>query len=170
MTNYFKNDLVSELPDITKIEFKKIDKSYFKVILINFFLVIGLFLAGLIVLHQFVFPDYLNEYILYLYLLFTFLFLLIFIFEKMSFSKRKYALREKDISYKEGLIVKKLTTVPFSRIQHVETDEKPFSRLFGLSSLSVYTAGDSSDDLVIKGIKKETALQIKEFISIKINE
>ena len=52
----------------------------------------------------------------------------------------------------------------------VEIDEKPISRIFGLSSISVYTAGDSSDDLEIKGIKKETALQIKEFISSKINE
>ena len=52
----------------------------------------------------------------------------------------------------------------------MEIDEKPISRLFGLSSLSVYTAGDSSDDLEIKGIQKETALQIKEFISTKVNE
>jgi membrane protein YdbS with pleckstrin-like domain len=88
----------------------------------------------------------------------------------LSFSKRKYALRDKDISYKAGLFTKKTTTVPFSRIQHVETDEKPISRLFGLSSLSVYTAGDSSDDLEIKGIKKGKALQIKEFITTKINE
>ena len=86
------------------------------------------------------------------------------------FSKRKYALREKDISYKSGLFVHKITTVPFSRIQHVEIDEKPVSRIFGLSSLSVFTAGDSSDDLEIKGITKEEAQQIKEFISHKINE
>jgi hypothetical protein len=39
-----------------------------------------------------------------------------------------------------------------------------------LSSLSVYTAGDSSDDLVIKGITKKKALKIKEFITTKINE
>ena len=50
----------------------------------------------------------------------------------------------------------------FSRIQHLEIDEKPISRIFGLSSLSVYTAGDSSDDLVIRGIGKEIALKINE--------
>ena len=94
----------------------------------------------------------------------------IFIVLNLSFPFRKYALREKDITYKAGLLVKKITTVPFSRVQHVEIDEKPISRIFGLSSISVYTAGDSSDDLEIKGIKKETALQIKEFISSKINE
>ena len=39
MPEDFKNDLVTDLPDITKIGFKKIDKDYLKVILINFFLV-----------------------------------------------------------------------------------------------------------------------------------
>lgn len=170
MVEHFKNDVVVELPNITSIEFQKIDKNYFKVIAINFFIVFIVFLVGLIALQKFVFKENVNEYITYIYASFLLFFGFIFCYLLLSFPLRKYALREKDISYKEGLIVKKLTTVPFSRIQHVETDEKPFSRLFGLSSLSVYTAGDSSDDLVIKGIKKETALQIKEFISTKINE
>lgn len=169
MSQHFQNDLVIELPDITQIEFKKIDKSYFKVITINFFLVFILFLVGLIVLHQFTFSEEISAYSIYIYALFFTFFGCVFCYLKLSFPLRKYALREKDISYKRGLLVKKMTTVPFTRIQHVEIDEKPISRLFGLSSLSVYTAGDSSDDLEIKGIQKETALQIKEYISTKID-
>lgn len=170
MTATFQNNTVTSLPDITKVEFKKINQLYLKVIFINFLLVFLLFLGGLIVLHQLVFQDEVNAFIIPIYIAFLVLFGLILLYLLASFRKRKYALREKDISYKSGLLVKKLTTVPFSRIQHVETDEKPVSRIFGLSSLSVYTAGDSSDDLVIKGITKETALQIKEFITTKINE
>ncbi|WP_439131674.1 PH domain-containing protein [Polaribacter sp.] len=169
MEEQFQNDIVLDLPDITKIEFKRIDKSYLKVITINFFLVFLPFLIGLIALHQFVFTEPFNEYIIYIYILFFVFFGCIFGFIRLSFPLRKYALREKDISYKRGLLMKKMTTVPFSRIQHVEIDEKPISRLFGLASLSVYTAGDSSDDLEVKGIQKETALQIKEFISTKID-
>lgn len=170
MSYLFQNLEVTSLPDITKIEFKKIDKSYFKVIFINFLLVFFPLLVGLVLLHQFAFSDELKEYIISIYLFFVAVFCFIFTFLKLSFPKRKFALREKDISYKRGLFVKKTTTVPFSRIQHVETDEKPISRIFGLASLSVFTAGDSSDDLVIKGVTKETALRIKEFISTKINE
>mgnify|MGYP000415709652 CR=1 FL=1 len=36
-------------------------------------------------------------------------------------------------------------------------------------ALNVFTAGDSSNDLVIKGIKKVEALKIKEFINQQIN-
>jgi membrane protein YdbS with pleckstrin-like domain len=170
MENGFTNDLILELPDITKIDFKRIDKSYLKVIYINFSILFIPFFVGLIILHQFAFSDEIKEYIIGIYAFFVIFFGFVFIYLRLSFPLRKYALRENDISYKAGLFAKKMTTVPFSRIQHVEIDEKPISRIFRLSSISVYTAGDSSDDLEIKGIKKETALQIKEFISTKINE
>jgi len=166
----FKNDLVLNLPDITKIEFKKIIKRYLKVIIINFFLFFIPLFTGLILLHKLVFSEGIKIYVILIYALFLLLFGCIFLYLILSFPKRKYALREKDISYKSGLFIKKITTVPFSRIQHVEIDEKPILRLFGLASLSVYTAGDSSDDLVIKGLTKKIALQIKEYISTKINE
>ncbi|EAQ41700.1 PH domain-containing protein [Polaribacter sp. MED152] len=170
MSENFKNELVTELPDITKIHFKKIDKDYLKVILINLFLVFIILFLGLIALHQYAFSEDFLNYSTYIYFGFTSFFALCLLYTLLAFPKKKYALREKDISYKSGLLVLKTTTVPFSRIQHVETDEKPISRLFNLASLSVYTAGDSSDDLVIKGIKKQEALEIKEFISSKINE
>lgn len=166
----FNNEVISQLPDITKIEFKKIDKNYLKVILITFFILFILFFVGLILLHFFVFSENILANIGIIYFVFITLFGCIFSYLLLGFPKRKYALRERDISYKSGLFFKRITTVPFSRIQHVETDEKPVSRIFNLSSLSVYTAGDSSDDLVIKGIRKEVALQIKEYISTKINE
>jgi membrane protein YdbS with pleckstrin-like domain len=170
MTEPFQNIVITSFLDITKIEFKNIEKSYLNVILINFFLVFVFFLTGLILVHQLIFPDEINQYIIFIYGVFLFLFAVVLGFLLASFSKRKFIVREKDISYKRGLLVRKLTTVPFSRIQHVETDEKLISRIFRLSSLSVFTEGDSSDDLVIKGITKDEALQIKEFITTKINE
>ena len=166
----FKNDIVLELPNISSISFTKIDKKYLKVITINFFLFFIPFFITLIILHQYVFEESVLEYITYIY---SFLFLFfgyIFAHLYLGFSKRKYAIREKDITYSSGLFIKKMTTVPFSRIQHIEIDEKPISRLFNLAAISVYTAGDSSDDLVIKGLKKVTAKKIKELISTKINE
>ncbi|MBT3740699.1 MAG: PH domain-containing protein [Polaribacter sp.] len=166
----FFNNIVLELPDITKIEFKKIDRKYFKVILVVYFLFFISLFIGLVLLHQFLFLEELKAYTVLLYTFFIIIFGFIFLYLKLGFPMKKYALRERDISYKSGLLIKKITTVPFSRIQHVEIDEKPISRLFGLASLSVYTAGDSSDDLVVKGLKKEVAIQLKEFIITKIDE
>ena len=166
----FNNEVVAIFPDIHKIDFIKINKKYFNVILVNFFLFLLPLLSILFALHQYIFNDEVLKYSTLVYILFFVFFGLILVYNMLSFPTRKYLVREKDISYKSGLFYKKMTTVPFSRIQHVEIDEGPISRYYKLASLSVYTAGDSSDDLVIKGLSREKALQIKEFISSKINE
>jgi membrane protein YdbS with pleckstrin-like domain len=166
----FENEPVSDFPNITEIIFKSISKKYFKVILLKASFLFCIILIGLILADYFNLFEKLDGYFNLFYGVFMVVFSFVLLLNVLGFKKRKYAIREKDISYKSGIFYKKLTTVPFSRVQHIEIDEKPISRLFGLASLSVYTAGDSSDDLVIRGITKEIASQIKEFISTKINE
>ncbi|MDP5106708.1 MAG: PH domain-containing protein [Polaribacter sp.] len=166
----FINNPISVFPDITEILFNSIHKNYLKVILLNVLLIFTAILIGLFTADYFNLFEEIKSYVYLFYIVFSFVFILVNLFMYIGFKKRKYAVREKDISYKSGVFIRKLTTVPFSRIQHIEVDEGLFSRFFKLASLSVFTAGDSSDDLVIKGIAKETALEIKEFISSKINE
>ncbi|WP_299681888.1 PH domain-containing protein [uncultured Tenacibaculum sp.] len=170
MEDQFQNNEVNNFPDISSVTFTRIEKSYFKVALLSvfsYFLVIVpvliLFLEKVIRKKEPDFPFYL--YILILLIIVVYMLNLI-----LGFPKRQYVVRDKDLTYKSGFLTRKMVTVPFSRIQHVEIDEGMFSRLFKLATLSVYTAGDSSDDLEIKGLTKEKAIQIKEFISSKINE
>ncbi|MCI2227730.1 PH domain-containing protein [Polaribacter sp. MSW13] len=166
----FVNKSVSSFPSVTEIIFKNINKNYLKVILLNIVLLFSGVLTGLFLIDFFNLFEEVHNYMYLIYITYTVVFIIITLLFFVGFKKRKFAVREKDISYKRGIFFKKLTTVPFSRIQHIEVDEALFSRFFKLASLSVYTAGDSSDDLVIKGITKKEALEIKEFISQKINE
>ncbi|SNR15084.1 PH domain-containing protein [Tenacibaculum jejuense] len=171
MEDQFQNNEVINFPDISNVTFKSIEKRYLKVLLLSafsyiLFIVLGsvLFLEKVIRKKEEGFPFY----IIYISLIvLTILYILNII---LGFPKRKYVIREQDITYKSGFITRTMVTVPFSRIQHVEIDEGIFSRIFKLASLSVYTAGDSSDDLEIRGLSKDQALKIKEFISSKINE
>jgi membrane protein YdbS with pleckstrin-like domain len=168
MTDSFENITVTSFPDIIKIDFKSINSSYLKVILIHVFLVfLILFLALLITDYNGVFKIVGNT--IWLYLTVFIVFIAVLAIKSIGFKKMKYVVREKDISYKKGVFFRSLTTVPFNRIQHIEIDEGPVSRFFNLVSLSVFTAGDSSDDLKISGLLKEDAQQIKEFISNKID-
>ena len=168
MTDAFKNIAVTSFPDITKVDFKSIENQYLKVILIN------TFVAFLVLFLVICLGDYkglfkLIENTIWIYLTFTLCFVFTLLIKTIEFKKRRYVVREKDISYKKGVLFRSITTVPFNRIQHVEIDEGPISRFLGLVSLSVFTAGDSSDDLKISGLLKEEAEQIKEFISNKID-
>ncbi|WP_158838546.1 PH domain-containing protein [Polaribacter sp. L3A8] len=166
----FVNETVSNFPSITEIIFKPINKKYLKVILLNVILTFSAILIGLFLADYFNVFEKTSKYVYLFYIVFIVVYFVVSLLFYVSFKKRKYAVREKDITYKSGVFFIKLTTVPFSRIQHIEVDEGLFSRFFKLASISVFTAGDSKDDLVIKGIAKETALEIKEFISTKINE
>lgn len=90
---------------------------------------------------------------------------LIFFVEIKGFGIKGYALREKDITYKSGLIFFHMTSVPFNRIQHCEVNQGPLARLFDLASVKVYTAGGSSSDLAVSGLTKENAQKLRDFIT-----
>ena len=80
MVSDFKNDVVTNLPDITSISFTRIDKKYLKVIIINFFLVFVSLFIGLVVLQQFVFSESINAFKFTIYLSFTTFFAIIFLY------------------------------------------------------------------------------------------
>ena len=54
-----------------------------------------------------------------------------------SFRQKGYAVRDRDISYKTGLLNRKTTTIPFNRVQHCDIQQGILSRYFGLSTLNV---------------------------------
>lgn len=93
---------------------------------------------------------------------------LLFWLSNLSFRKKGYALREKDILFQKGILSTTLTVIPFNRIQHVALHEGFFSRMYHLSELQIYTAGGSSSDLHIPGLPKEQAEQMKTFLLQKI--
>ena len=162
----FENlQIEDNLPDIGEINFKSIQKSYLKLMLIKTSVIFIALMAGLTFglmpkLNEKI-PDY--SYIFYLALIL--IFALIFLFVVLGFHKRKYAIRQKDITFKHGVLVHSMTTIPFSRIQHIEIDEGVFERILKLASLSIYTAGDNGRDLKINGLNKKEAQKIKELIT-----
>lgn len=91
------------------------------------------------------------------------------VYSYYSYFKEGYALRDKDVVYKEGLFWRSIATIPFSRIQHCEVKEGAVQRLFGLASLHIYTAGGSSSDIDIPGLSPTRANELKQLVLIKIN-
>jgi len=111
------------------------------------------------------------DFVFFTSIIVVFLFVVLYIsLTKTIFSRKKYLVHGTYLSYKKGLLVSQMTVIPFSRIQHIEIDEGPFERYFKLSTLSIYTAGDSGKDLKISGLKKEKAQEIKELITAYIKD
>jgi uncharacterized protein len=85
-----------------------------------------------------------------------------------SFAIKAYAIREKDVLYRTGYIIRRLHACPFNRIQHCSVHSGVLERQYGLASISLFTAGSEGSDLRIPGLKEETAASIREFIMQKI--
>ncbi len=81
-----------------------------------------------------------------------------------AFRQKGYAVRERDISYKTGLINRQTTTIPFNRVQHCDIKQGVVSRYFGLSKLNVYTAGGAKSDLSIPGLTLDKAQKLMDFV------
>lgn len=100
--------------------------------------------------------------------------LLFFVIRTMIVSKaflwKGYALRERDVIYRTGLIWRKVIVIPFARIQHGELSEGLLERSYGLAKLKLYTAGGASSDLSIPAIPAEEAERLRSFIMKRVIE
>jgi membrane protein YdbS with pleckstrin-like domain len=94
--------------------------------------------------------------------------LLLFVLGRINiqrlFASRTYMLRSRDITWRSGWLWRRVVSVPYNRIQHVETGQGVIEKWYGLASLYVFTAGKSSSDLAIPGLEAEHAEKLKDYI------
>jgi membrane protein YdbS with pleckstrin-like domain len=162
MTSPFTNTTIDieNLPRFEDVVLNNIDKKYWRVILINLFIFITLLGVALSILIIFTEHFRTNWWIYLLGLLGFSVFLLILY--SASFKRRGFALREKDILYKSGVLAESTTIVPLNRIQHIALNEGIFSRIYGLATLQIYTASGNTGEIQISGIELQQAKNIKE--------
>ncbi|MCX6227241.1 MAG: PH domain-containing protein [Bacteroidia bacterium] len=171
MTTDFSNSVIlpENLPAIELAEFTPIDRKYLKIIYIQY----AIWAMILIFWGIFFFILPKDEFLEYGFWILTGLSVVILcsslIVSYLSFPRRGYLVREKDIAYQRGLIRYKLTSIPFNRIQHVVLNQGVVAKHFNLASIKIFTAGSSADDLNIPGLPFETASQIREFLTGKIS-
>lgn len=157
-----------QLPSIEAIDYIKVHKNSLTVNVIGSVLWWGFILTTasvFIYFNNFDYPPFIDYIVLGVL---SSLALLSLVMAVLGYRKKGYALRERDIAFKEGVLWKSHTVIPFSRIQHSEVTQGPIQSVFELASISVYTAGGSASDLTIMGLQQEEAHQIKDFLLHKM--
>lgn len=86
-----------------------------------------------------------------------------------AFPYMTYAVREHDILYQSGWIVRTLRVCPFNRVQNCSVRSGPLERKAALATLVLYTAGSEGADLRIPGLPQEEADRLRQFILSKIH-
>ena len=155
---------IDSLPQVEEVHYQKLAPSYLKVSFISvsiFYLVLFIGMLSFFLFSTEIKHDFLYYLFPALWFASTAVGLYLVV---VGYKIKGYALREKDIVYRKGVIVKSVTTIPFNRVQHCEIKQGPIERYFGLKSLALFTAGGQSSDLRIPGLLPNDAEQLKDFI------
>lgn len=72
-----------------------------------------------------------------------------------------YAERDNDLLVRHGLLVRRLSIVPYARMQFVDVSAGPLERAFGLATVQLHTAAATSD-AKIPGLRPAEASRLRD--------
>lgn len=72
-----------------------------------------------------------------------------------------YAERDNDLLVRHGLLVRRLSIVPYARMQFVDVTAGPLERAFGLATVQLHTAAAASDAR-IPGLPPDEASRLRD--------
>jgi hypothetical protein len=72
-----------------------------------------------------------------------------------------YAEREQELLVRHGVMIRRLSIVPYGRMQFVDVSAGPLERAFGLATVQLHTAAAVSD-AVIPGLEPQAATRLRD--------
>ena len=79
-----------------------------------------------------------------------------------------YAFTGGELHVGHGWLVRVHTIVPVSRVQHIDVVQGMLQRWFDVATLVLHTAGTDASVVVLPGIHRETAEEIRDQIRVRI--
>jgi uncharacterized protein len=77
-----------------------------------------------------------------------------------------FQVRGSDVFLQHGVLWRTTSVVPHGRIQHVDTQQGPLERAFGLSSVVMFTAGTVGAAIGIPGLSSADAEALRERLAM----
>lgn len=72
-----------------------------------------------------------------------------------------YAEREDDLLIRHGVVIKRLSIVPYGRMQFIDVSAGPIDRMFGLATVKLHTAAATTDSTV-PGLAPDAATGLRD--------
>ncbi|WP_158275786.1 PH domain-containing protein [Bifidobacterium catulorum] len=82
-----------------------------------------------------------------------------------SYAFNRYSIGKHDVMLHKGWLLRDTTTIPYNRVQHVETKQGPLLRRFGLTAVEIHTAVGEHE---IAALENADAAGIVEQISARV--
>lgn len=80
----------------------------------------------------------------------------------LRFDRWRFRLRDDDLLIQRGVFFKQLTSIPYSRVQHVDTNQGVLEQSFGLANVNVFTASGVGADGFVPGLTMEHAEALRD--------
>ncbi len=84
------------------------------------------------------------------------------------YSARGYQISADRLRVVRGLLFRYDTVVPFSRVQHIDVNQGPLERFFGIATLTLHTAGNHNAAVALPGLGEPLAREMREEIRAHI--
>jgi membrane protein YdbS with pleckstrin-like domain len=75
-----------------------------------------------------------------------------------------YTLDDRGIEIRSGVYWRSVTSVPRTRVQHIDVSQGPMERSFGLGRLVIHTAGTDHSRVELPGLSHPVALAIRNHL------
>ncbi len=162
---------LEDVPRMSEVHWRKVSKRLVTRNTIRNALTVSLFVLlfiGLLVLRWipmnvvFANPIGISTFVLVL------LFFIVFgVWPSFEVPRRGFVVREHDFLYTQGILFSRTFSIPFARIQHVETTVSIFDRMVNLGALRLYTAGAAN---VFLGFEKDYAHTLRVHILDRVRD
>lgn len=80
----------------------------------------------------------------------------------LAYRHWSYRLDEQGIEIRSGVVFRRVTTVPRSRVQHTDVSQGPIERRYALGTLVIYTAGTEHARVDLPGLAHGTATAVRD--------
>lgn len=84
------------------------------------------------------------------------------------YAARGYVMGEDRLRVVRGILFRSDTVVPFGRVQHIDVDQGPLERAYGLATLTLHTAGNHNASVALPGLAESDARAMRETIRARI--
>jgi membrane protein YdbS with pleckstrin-like domain len=85
--------------------------------------------------------------------------------ERRRYRAWAYRERDEDLIVSRGVLVRRVSVVPYGRMQYVEITAGPFERAFRLATVQLHTAAAASDAR-IPGLEREEAARLRDRLAV----
>lgn len=81
---------------------------------------------------------------------------------RLKWRRWRFEIREEEVDLQRGIIFRRRTLIPMVRVQHVDTNQGPIMRKYGLSTVTFSTAAGSHE---IPALSNQMADQVRDRIA-----